>query len=907
MDLKSACISMPEVALPSIEEVLGTEILIFLVSCFGILLWQGASKKRMFKKQGNSRNQNDKDSMSSGPKCEAQLMLKNKSIDESVQKVKALQDAGETIPSAWFASLCRAAIEQNSVEKLLLRVLPSGSKPMVTSEGLTAMVEEAAKLRSSDTLSALYNQAVEAKVCITSESYEAFIHGFALLGHARASRIFQQMLAKGMEPSEFAMLAILNVCADTKQICLAESIMEHCRERSGTLTLAMYAAMMKVYSNAKAFRKVCDLHAQMEKDSVTPDDTTYGQVIRSAAESGRLEMARRLFRESGNPDLLNYMSLIRAAGRERNVGKALSLLQHLEQQKSADTTAYNCVLDVCVECGDHKAAQALLERMKQNSVVDVISFNIILKSILHIGSWDDVENVLKDMRCKGFYPNKVTYNSLMNAAISNGEVHQAWKLLDRMEAEGVALDACTCSTLMKCVKISKRCSDVERVLTLIERAGVVLDEVLVADLLETCVRFGDEDGTLLSHVLQVLRDIGARPSPHAFASVIKAYGQAGKLDAAWLVWRELTIVRQLPLDQNLFVSMVEACLTNQDLGGALQVFRSLKLAFPSSSSKGTIFSMLIKACLQRKQTGLAMELYEEMDQDSSICCHLVTYNTLIDAFARAGDMAAVGKVFTSMSARGVEPDLITYSTVIKGYCVRGDLEAGIRLLGRMRQKGIEPDAVLYNSLLDGCAHQQLRKLTEKVLADMEGPGGIAPSNYTLSILVKLYGRCKDMDKLFEVVESYPAEYGFKLNAKVYTCLMSALISNGQLTQALEVFQKMKDAGSAPDAKTYQTILSGCLRQGSISSAVMLVNAALDGGYYHLESSVLQDVLMATARIGRGSDLGLPLYKRLCGCGLSFPVRIKTALQEGSRDMKSCRSSEQNWRCINDTQPTSAVV
>jgi pentatricopeptide repeat protein len=282
------------------------------------------------------------------------------------------------------------------------------------------------------------------------------------------------------------------------------------------------------------------------------------------------------------------------------------------------------------------------------------------------------------------------------------------------------------------------------------------------------------------------------------------------------------------------------------------------------------------------------------------------YNTLIDAFARAGDMVGVGKVFMGMCSHGTEPDLITYSTAIKGYCVQGDLETGIRLLGRMREKGIEPDAVLYNSLLDGCAHQQLRNLTEQVLADMEGPGGIAPSNYTLSILVKLYGRCKDMNKVHEVVGSYPKQYGFNLNAKVYTCLMSACISAGQLTQALEVFQQMKDAGCTPDAKTYQTILSGCLKQGNVGSAVMLVNAALDGGYYHLESSVLHEVLLSTARIDRAADLGLPLFERLCSLGLSFPARIRTALQEGAREIKSCRSSESNWRCSN-LQSTSVIA
>lgn len=905
MDTKSTCISMAGVTIPSIWEVLSSEIPIFLVSCVGILLWQGTFRHRRRPcraTQNQDETINDQVPYVQSPEIASELKgaLKNKNMSEVFRQLMAMQTASQIIPVGCLASLCRAAVEQDSAEKLVHHLLPGHGSSMVDAEGLSIILEEAAKLRSPEMLTALHTYAPKASICMSTASWEALIRGYASLGHLRNSHsLFEEMLAKGMEPSESTMVAILNACAETKEIRLAESIMEHCRKHHGIIPLGMYAALMKVYSNAKSFRKVCDLHVQMEKDGITPDDTTYGHLIRSAAETGRLAMARRLFRESGNPDLLNYMSLIRAAGKERDVSKAMSLLQHLEHSGTADTTAYNCVLDVCVACSDHQAAQGLFQRIQENGMIDVISFNIILKSILQTDSWEAVEKLLKDMKSQGICPNKVTYNSLMHAAISKGQVDQAWELVDRMESEGVDLDACTCSTLMKCVKISKCAGDVERVLALIERTGVVLDEVLIDDLFETCVRFGDKEGNLLSHVLQVLKAIGAQPPSQAVASLIKRCSHSGQMDQAWVVWRELTVAQQLALDQSLYTCMAEACVSNGDLGGALQVFRALKLAFPSSPAKGAIFSMLIKSSLQRKQAGLAMELYEDMDQDTSVCCSLVTYNTLIDAFARAGDMVAVGKVFMGMCRHGVEPDLITYSTAIKGYCVRGDLETAIRLLGQMREKGIEPDAVLYNSLLDGCAHQQLRKLTEQVLADMEGPGGIAPSNYTLSILVKLYGRCKDMHKVREVVETYPEQYSFSLNAKVYTCLMSAFISAGQLTEALEVFQQMKSAGCTPDAKTYQTILSGCLRQGNVSSAVLLVDAALDSGYFDLESFILQEVLLATARINRAADLGLPLFERLSRFGISFPGRIKAALQEAPGEPESCRSFANSWRRSRD--------
>merc|ERR1719230_297555 len=162
-------------------------------------------------------------------------------------------------------------------------------------------------------------------------------------------------------------------------------------------------------------------------------------------------------------------------------------------------------------------------------------------------------------------------------------------------------------------------------------------------------------------------------------------------------------------------------------------------------------------------------------------------------------MARAGDLFRDMSLRNVTPDLISYSTLIKGHCSRGDLEQGLQLLGLMQRRGILPDAIVFNSILDGCAHQQMRTLTERVLQDMES-AGIAPSNFTLSILVKLYGRCSDLDTAFSVVESYPAKYNFKLNAQVYTCLMSACIANSALARAIEVYNKMIAAGCPTDSK-----------------------------------------------------------------------------------------------------------
>jgi len=389
--------------------------------------------------------------------------------------------------------------------------------------------------------------------------------------------------------------------------------------------------------------------------------------------------------------------------------------------------------------------------------------------------------------------------------------------------------------------------------------------------------------------------------------LIKAYGHSRRLDKSWDLWRELTVDRKVSPNEEVFASMVDACLASGELDNAVNVFREMKHVLSEFSRGPAVFSALIKACVQRKQIKLAMQIYEEM-RDVSFTCSKVTYNTLIDALVRQSDMEKATSVFKDMTLNGVTPDLISYSTLIKGHCAQGCLEEGLQLLGLMQRRGISPDAIVFNSILDGCAHKQMRTLTEQVLKDME-KAGIAPSNFTLSILVKLYGRCNDLDTAFQVVQTYPAKYHFKLNAQVYTCLMSACIANNALGRALEVYDTMVKSGCASDAKMYHTLLSGCVRHSNLDAAASLMEDALSKSPPCLDRETAENVLFMMARRGRATDLGQRLLDQCEDAGISVSERVSGSIrrsEEGNRlhqrrssaptTTKASSISPTPWRC-----------
>merc|ERR1719386_639210 len=120
---------------------------------------------------------------------------------------------------------------------------------------------------------------------------------------------------------------------------------------------------------------------------------------------------------------------------------------------------------------------------------------------------------------------------------------------------------------------------------------------------------------------------------------------------------------------------------------------------------------------------------------------------------------------------------------------------------------------MYNSLLDGCAKQHRVEEALNLLSEMN-QSGTPPSNYTLSILVKLMGRARRLDQAFALIEDLCTKHGFRPNIQVYTCLITACIHNRQIDRALQLHDSMsEEAGCQPDEKLYSVLARGCLQAG----------------------------------------------------------------------------------------------
>merc|ERR1719163_1542846 len=476
------------------------------------------------------------------------------------------------------------------------------------------------------------------------------------------------------------------------------------------------------------------------------------------------------------------------------------------------------------------------------------------------------------------------FGRMPNALVTVKDRKEMWALVREMNAMGMRPNSVTCSIILKSLTSHSAPDDVRQAMALIDNLHEDMDEVLFASVIEACVRVGQLD--LLSSKLQQYASFGglAGLTAPTYGSMIKAYGRARDIERVRELWGEMRRHHVTPTSITLGC-MVDALVRNSLPDEAFDLVRGIRDQSEYADILNTvIYSTLLKGFAQSRQPGRVQDVFEEMKQ-MGIACNTVSYNTMLDANARTGKMDRADELFREMQASGVSPDVITYSTLVKGYCQAGDIDRGYQVLNEMVANGVhEPDEILYNSLLDGCAKQHRVDDALKLVEDMH-KNNVRPSNFTLSILVKLLGRSRSLNQAFAMVEETCKRFDLQANIHVYTCLIYACFQNRQMPRALQLHDSMiTEAGIEPDERTYSVLARGCLGAGSIEKAANVVRAAYRLNPQGLsmpqrapgvEMRALEEVMNALSASPNAERLAVPLLTDLKAIGVHVEPTVYT--------------------------------
>jgi len=800
-----------------------------------------------------------------------------------------LSSSPSMAPSHVVTQLADLACKEHKLSEFLAEL----QGVTMSDELVNTMLSECVRQKDLMLTQKVEKLAREQGVQFTDTAYGLLIKGMAADPvHVRA--IFDEVIEKGVEVSTDFAGSVLAFCAQTSNPQMVDKLYAHMKPKQ----LSVLSAFIRFYADNEHYEKACDVYehdvlpsqdAQNPQAPLQLDARMERSLMNAALKCGRAHLAQNLLSASPS-DIAKHIAMIRNCAAEGNLKGAVSVFQSLEQSGvDLNSVIYNTVLDACVECRDLQAAEAWMEQMRKAGMTDVVSFNTLIKAHLQSENFDKARSLMVELKKEGLEPNRVTFNELINALANKGgesRRKQMWDIVDEMNEAGVKPNQVTISILLKSLNSYSGETDTLKTMDLINTMDEPMDEVLLSSVVEACVRIGKPD--LLASKLKQLGSNGVTINgSHTYGSLIKAHGRSKDIDGVWRCWKEMRSRHIKPTSITLGC-MIEAVVGNGDTEGAYELIHQMqddeqcRMALNS-----VIYCSVLKGFTREKKLDRVWAVYEEMKK-RGIELSIVMYNTLIDACARSGRMDHLPSILEDMKTHRMKPNVITYSTMLKGHCQNGDIQTGFSILEEMKKDThLKPDEIMYNSLLDGCAQNNLVDEGLRLLDEMQSEG-VHPSNFTLSIVVKLMNRSRRLDQAFSLVEQITTKYNFWPNVHVYTNLIQACISNQQFNRGMGVLEQMINEQVVPESRTYAILVRTCMSKGLFDQAAGLLRGALglQGALPFLQKSIavcrnldyalVNEALAGLADRGHAQDLAVPL---LSGMRQNAPwVRIDAATQ-----------------------------
>ncbi|PON97494.1 Tetratricopeptide-like helical domain containing protein [Trema orientale] len=299
------------------------------------------------------------------------------------------------------------------------------------------------------------------------------------------------------------------------------------------------------------------------------------------------------------------------------------------------------------------------------------------------------------------------------------------------------------------------------------------------------------------------------PSTFSFNNIIRAHSLLSSPLQALLLFSRMRRL-SLPPDFHTFPFALKA---SAHLGpthaiSAAQALhaQALKFAFAADSFVANALIRVYSLCCRLSD---ACRVFDENPERRDV----VSYNTLIDAFVKAGEISRARNLFDEMPVR----DSVSWGTILAGYAQRNHCDETIRLFYRMLESRVRPDNIALVSALSACA--QLGDLERGcTVHDYIRTNGIRLDSFLTTGLVDLYAKCGCIEIAKEIFDSSSDKNLCTWNAMLVGFSMHGL---GQLS--LNYFTRMIEAGVKPDGVSFLGVLVGCSHAGLVDEARKLFN------------------------------------------------------------------------------------
>eukprot|EP00928_Gymnodinium_smaydae_P090394 TRINITY_DN7419_c0_g2_i2.p1 TRINITY_DN7419_c0_g2~~TRINITY_DN7419_c0_g2_i2.p1 ORF type:complete len:657 (+),score=52.85 TRINITY_DN7419_c0_g2_i2:123-2093(+) len=190
---------------------------------------------------------------------------------------------------------------------------------------------------------------------------------------------------------------------------------------------------------------------------------------------------------------------------------------------------------------------------------------------------------------------------------------------------------------------------------------------------------------------------------------------------------------------------------------------------------------------------------------------------IMDNFARQGNVGLAGKCAELILHFGSTPMVVRTFNIMISACMKGgNVSAALHWWSCFASLGIEPTQVTYNSMINVCARGsdlgQAEWWMERMLT-----GGIEPCLKSFTILVVACGQ-SGSERRAEYWFQRMHSYGLRGDAILYNAMIDTYVKAGNVAKAEMWFLKMQADGVTPVQRTFNLLLHARAKNGNMHRA-----------------------------------------------------------------------------------------
>ncbi|CAJ2672326.1 unnamed protein product [Trifolium pratense] len=287
------------------------------------------------------------------------------------------------------------------------------------------------------------------------------------------------------------------------------------------------------------------------------------------------------------------------------------------------------------------------------------------------------------------------------------------------------------------------------------------------------------------------------------SALIDMYSKCGYLNDARKLFDEIP-------ERNVvsWTSMITGYVQNERAREAVCLFKELLLVEESDYEEGVgvdsvLLGCIISACARVCKKSVTECVHGFVIKKGFEGC-LAVGNTLMDAYAKCGEIGLSGKVFDGME----ENDVCSWNSLIAVYAHDGLSEEAFGVFRDMVKRGeVRYNAVTLSAVLLACAHSgalQIGKCIHDQVVKMELEDNVIVGTSIVDMYCKC-GRVEMARKAFDRMK--------KKNVKSWTAMIAGYGMHGRAKEAMEIFYEMIRSGTKPNYITFVSVLAACSHAG----------------------------------------------------------------------------------------------